>query len=56
MAKILIVDDEINIIKTISAILSDEGHEIDYAQTGDEAINLIKKNRIDLVGLVGKAG
>ena len=34
MAKILIVDDEINILKTLVSILQDEGHIVFSAENG----------------------
>ena len=49
MAKILIVDDEINIIKTLSSILQDEGHVLYSSQNGDEAISFLRKNDVDLI-------
>lgn len=49
MAKILIVDDEKNIINTISAILQDEEHIVYSAYTGEEALNFMRKNDVDLV-------
>ncbi len=48
MAKILIVDDEVNIIKTLSSILQDEGHIVFPAKNGDEALQFVRKNDIDL--------
>lgn len=51
MAKILLVDDESNIIKTLSAILQDEGHIISSCSTGEEALNFINKNEVDLIFL-----
>ena len=37
-ARILIVDDDEGIRKTLSAILQDEGYEVDTAESGKEAI------------------
>ncbi|MCU0847263.1 MAG: sigma-54 dependent transcriptional regulator [Spirochaetes bacterium] len=51
MAKILVVDDEINIIKTLSSILQDEGHIVYPARSGEEALDFMRKNEIDLVVL-----
>jgi two-component system nitrogen regulation response regulator NtrX len=51
MAKILIVDDESNIIKTLSAILQDEGHVVYPSETGQEALNFLRRNDIDLIFL-----
>ncbi len=49
MAKILIVDDESNIIKTISAILQDEDHIVYPSKTGAEALDFLRKNDVDLI-------
>ncbi|HNW30644.1 MAG TPA: sigma-54 dependent transcriptional regulator, partial [Spirochaetota bacterium] len=48
MAKILIVDDEINIIKTMSSILQDEDHIVYSAKTGQEAVDFLRANDVDL--------
>jgi CheY-like chemotaxis protein len=45
MAKILIVDDEKNIIKTLSAILQDENHIVYSSMTGEEALAFLRKKR-----------
>jgi two-component system, NtrC family, nitrogen regulation response regulator NtrX len=49
MARILIIDDEGNIIKTLSAILEDEGHEVVSAPTGGEGLAAFKRGNIDVV-------
>jgi two-component system nitrogen regulation response regulator NtrX len=49
MAKILIVDDEKNIITTIRAILQDEDHIVYSASTGEEALAFMRKNDADLI-------
>jgi two-component system nitrogen regulation response regulator NtrX len=51
MAKILIVDDESNIIKTLTDILQDEGHIVFPAPTGQDAISFLGRNEVDLVFL-----
>ena len=40
---ILIVDDEIDICETVSAILSDEGYKTITAFNSIDAVNIIKK-------------
>ncbi len=47
--KILIVDDEINILTILTAILKEEGYDIRKAATPDEAKELVRKWRPDLV-------
>ncbi|HON78619.1 MAG TPA: sigma-54 dependent transcriptional regulator [Spirochaetota bacterium] len=51
MAKILIVDDEKNIIKTLSAILQDENHIVYSSENGEEALQFLRKNDVDLIFL-----
>ncbi len=48
MAKILIVDDEENIIKTMAPILEDEGHTVLSANSASLFLDLISRNEIDL--------
>ncbi|MCL2154602.1 MAG: sigma-54 dependent transcriptional regulator [Leptospirales bacterium] len=49
MAKILIVDDEENIINSMTPILQDEGHIVFSGKTGEEALSFLSKNEIDLL-------
>ncbi|MBN1499958.1 MAG: sigma-54-dependent Fis family transcriptional regulator [Spirochaetes bacterium] len=48
MAKILIVDDEPNIIKTMSSILQDENHIVYPASNAAEALAFLSANDIDI--------
>jgi two-component system, NtrC family, nitrogen regulation response regulator NtrX len=48
MAKILVVDDEINIIKTLSSILQDEDHIVYSSRNGEGAIEFLRMNDVDL--------
>ncbi|HPP95956.1 MAG TPA: response regulator, partial [Spirochaetota bacterium] len=48
MAKILIVDDEENIIKTMAPILEDEGHSVFSANSAEQCIDFLSRNEIDL--------
>ncbi len=47
--KILIVDDEISILQSLSGILLDEGYGISLAESGEEAIEKAKKDQPDLI-------
>jgi DNA-binding NtrC family response regulator len=47
--EILIVDDEIQVIKSISRVLMKENYRISSAQSGDEALELISKNRFKVI-------
>jgi len=49
MATILIVDDEINILKSISGILNDEGYSVETAENLKSAEKILKSVVIDLV-------
>jgi two-component system nitrogen regulation response regulator NtrX len=49
MAKILIVDDEENIINSMTPILQDEGHILFSGKTGEEALTFLSKNEVDLL-------
>ncbi len=46
--RILIVDDDRPLLKSLAEILKSEGHEIDIAQTGHEAIEKSKTQFYDL--------
>lgn len=48
-SKILVVDDEVTILKVINAELLQQGYEVDTANNGEEANNKIKLNKYDLV-------
>ena len=47
--RILIVDDEKNIVSSLTNILSDEGYEVSISGDGVEALELIQKDPPDLV-------
>lgn len=47
--KLLIVDDEVSILQSLSGILLDEGYETSVAQSGEEALEKVKKDPPDLV-------
>jgi DNA-binding NtrC family response regulator len=47
--KILIVDDEKDILRALEFILSREGYSVTTATSGEEAIELLKKDEYDLV-------
>jgi DNA-binding response OmpR family regulator len=48
-AKILCVEDDINLQKSLSFILWKEGYQVLCAQTGEEALELARKERPDLI-------
>jgi len=45
---ILLVDDEVSILQSLSGILEDEGYEVLTAQTGENALRLLDEANIDL--------
>ena len=47
--RILIVDDEKNIVRSLTGVLSDEGYEISTTGDGVEALEIIQKDPPDLV-------
>ncbi|MBP7552286.1 MAG: response regulator [Spirochaetes bacterium] len=49
MKNILVVDDEINIQNLLEDILVGEGYKIYLSDGGEESINIIKTNKIDLI-------
>ncbi len=51
MAKIMVVDDEVNIIKTLSSILEDEMHTVISSRSGEGALEMLETNEADLVVL-----
>src|SRR2546423_3469879 len=48
-ARLLVVDDEENIVLTISEVLRLEGYEVDVATSGRGAAQLLDRNEYDLV-------
>ncbi len=48
-AKILVVDDEANVLLTVAAILEQEGYDVNSAQGGEQALRAIRTTHYDLV-------
>ncbi len=59
-SKILIADDEPNIVISLEYLMRREGYEVEVARDGDEALSMIQRDRPDLVLLdammPGKSG
>ena len=51
MAKILWVDDEIDLLKIHILFLEEKGHEVVTANNGDDALELVHKNHFDIIFL-----
>ena len=49
MAKILVCDDDKDIVEAIDIYLTQEGYEVQKAYDGDEAIKVLKRNEVDLL-------
>ena len=49
MAKILVCDDNKDIVEAIDIYLTQEGYEVLKAYDGDEAIKVLKSNEVDLL-------
>ncbi len=49
MARILVVDDEVDIVENIAALLKAKGHQVSWAADGAEALARAKKERPELV-------
>ena len=49
MAKILVCDDDKDIVEAIDIYLTQEGYEVLKAYEGDEAIKVLKSNEVDLL-------
>lgn len=47
--KILVVDDEVKIVKILKAYLEKSGYDVLVSYTGKEAIDIFEKNDVDLV-------
>lgn len=48
-AKILVVDDERNVLLTVAAILRQEGYDVDAVDNGAEALRTLGERKFDLV-------
>ena len=51
MAKILVCDDDKDIVEAIDIYLTQEGYEVLKAYDGDEAIKVLKRNEVDLLSM-----
>ena len=49
MTKIMIVDDEQEVIESIKTILELEGYEAVGAESGDECLKKLEKESVDLI-------
>lgn len=49
MANILVIDDENDVLKITSTMLTSSGHEVLKATDGEKALDMVKNNNIDLI-------
>jgi len=49
MKTVLVVDDEKNIRETLKDVLEDEGYHVLVAEDGKQAVDILKKDRIDVM-------
>ena len=49
LANILVVDDENDILEMTSIMLASAGHDVLTASDGESALDMVKKNKIDLI-------
>ncbi|MCG6534092.1 MAG: response regulator [Syntrophales bacterium LBB04] len=49
--KILVVDDELSIRDLFKETLSDDGYNVLLAENGEEALNILRKEQIDVIFL-----
>jgi two-component system nitrogen regulation response regulator NtrX len=49
MKTVLVVDDEKNIRETLKDVLEDEGYQVLVAEDGKQAVDILKKDRIDVM-------
>ena len=47
--KILIIDDERAIRNSFSGILEDEGYDVDVAENGQQGLELVEKEKYDVI-------
>ena len=49
MAKILIADDDPDFVQIISTILRSEGHKVASAKDGEQALRMMREEKVDLI-------
>ena len=54
--RVLLVEDEMNIIEAIRFLLSREGWQVDTHSDGSDATDVLRDRKPDLVVLAGKSG
>ncbi|MBI3038909.1 response regulator [bacterium] len=49
MAKILVIEDELNIARAVKDKLSHEGHHVELAYSGQQGLGFVKNQLVDLI-------
>ena len=49
MKTIMVVDDEVNIQTLLEDILSTEGYKVVLSDGGEEALDILRKEKVDLI-------
>jgi two-component system KDP operon response regulator KdpE len=49
MTRVLLIDDNITVLQTLTAALKDEGYQVFTAKSGEAGLNIARKQFIDLV-------
>lgn len=49
MAKVLVIDDDVAVVKTVSSVLQAHGHEVSEASNGNEGLAMYRQEGFDLV-------
>lgn len=49
MKKILVVDDENDILELVEVMLNSSGYQVIKSNSGEEALNIVQKDHVDLV-------
>lgn len=49
MAKILVIDDNLDICNLLKRFLTKKGHEVETTMSGSNGLELVKRNSFDLI-------
>lgn len=49
MAKILVIDDNLDICNLLKRFLSNKGHDVETTMSGESGLDLVRKNKFDLI-------
>ena len=49
MSKIMVVDDDVGVLKTVSMMLEKEGHEVMVSDSGEMCLDVLKDEKPDMI-------